>query len=189
MRLYKEFQANNDPKWRKVAQEVGITENYEHPPVTEVEVSHEAADELIGASIQQPDRGPTPPTPSPEAPTPAAQTPLFARFDGYDTPRTPQKSAPSAVAAQDETMDTEVLMDGEPPYDLEMPGLMDDDDDDNMVATLIIAGANADQARTYAAAVKGRTDNPTFMEFFGRGSIIKEANRARRCLDIRGLHA
>ena len=66
---------------------------------------------------------------------------------------------------------------------------MGDDDDDSMVAALIIDGANADQARTYAAAVKGRTDNPTCMEFFGRGSIIKEANKARRCLNIRGLHA
>ena len=27
------------------------------------------------------------------------------------------------------------------------------------------------------------------MEFFGRGLVIKEANRARRCLNIKGLHA
>ena len=27
------------------------------------------------------------------------------------------------------------------------------------------------------------------MEFDGRGSIIKEANKARRCLNVKGLHA
>ena len=30
---------------------------------------------------------------------------------------------------------------------------------------------------------------PTFMEFYGRGNIMKEASRARRCLNIRGIHA
>ena len=108
-RLYKAFRDNNDPKWRKVAQEVGVAEDYEHPPVTEVEVSHEAADELIGASTQQPDRGPTPRLPSPGTQTPAAETPLFARFEDDGAPRTPQRSLPSAIAPRDEAMDTETL--------------------------------------------------------------------------------
>ena len=48
-------------------------------------------------------------------------------------------------------------MDGESPFDLEM-----DDEDDTMVSTLILAGANMNQAKTYAAAVRGKTDAPTY---------------------------
>ena len=58
-----------------------------------------------------------------------------------------------------------------------------------MMNALILAGAGPDQARTYTAATRGKADPPTFMEFYGRGSIVGEANRARRCLNIKGLHA
>ena len=78
-RLYKAFQAKDDPKWKKVAQEVGISESCERPPVTEVEVSHEAADELIGAHIQQPRSAP--PTPVLEAPrTPTTRAAHFTEI-------------------------------------------------------------------------------------------------------------
>ena len=55
-----------------------------------------------------------------------------------------------------------------------------------MVSALLMAGANFNQARTYAAAVRGKIDPPTFMEVYGRGSIVKEANKARRCLNVKG---
>ena len=78
-------------------------------------------------------------------------------------------------------------MDGSAPFDLDMMG--PDDEGEQMVSALVMAGANVEQARTYTAAVRGRPDGPTFMEFFGRGAIVREANRARRCLNIQGLHA
>ena len=59
--------------------------------------------------------------------------------------------------------------------------LMDDEDPDSEVlSTLVLAGADVDQARAYISVVKGKKDPPTFMEVFGRGSIIKAANKARR---------
>ena len=42
-----------------------------------------------------------------------------APLDDDGAPRTPRMSLPTAVAAQDEAMDTQVLLDGEPPYDLD----------------------------------------------------------------------
>ena len=76
-------------------------------------------------------------------------------------------------------------MDGELPMDLG-PG---PDVDMDMVTTLILAGADPEQAQTYVSAIRGKVDNPTFMEFYGRGSLVREANQARRCLNIKGLHA
>ena len=58
-----------------------------------------------------------------------------------------------------------------------------------MVSACIMARANLDQARTCAAVVRGKIDLPTFMEFYGRGSIVKEATKARRCPNVKGLHA
>ena len=82
----------------------------------------------------------------------------------------------------------EVLIDGEPPFDLDMD-LGGGDEDESMMSALIMAGATFDQARTYAAAVRGKIDPPTFTELYERGSIVKEASRARRCLNVKGLHA
>ena len=110
---------------------------------------------------------------------------LFARFDDELPPTPePQPCAPAAGAGDDMDTSNDRLMDGESPFDLEM-----DDEDDTMVSTLILAGANMNQARTYAAAVRGKTDAPTFMEYYGRGEIMKDANRARRCLNVKGIHA
>ena len=58
----------------------------------------------------------------------------------------------------------EVLMDGEPPFDLDMD-LGGEGEDESMVSALLMIGANLNQARTYAAAVRGEIDPPTFMEF------------------------
>ena len=99
-------------------------------------------------------------------------------------PPTPelQACAPSVEADDDMGAPNDRLMDGESPYDLDMG-----DEDDAMVSTLILAGADLNQAKTYAAAVRGKTDAPTFMDFYGRGEIIKEANRARRCLNVASM--
>ena len=48
-------------------------------------------------------------------------------------------------------------MDGEPPFDLDMD-LGGGDEDESMVSALIMDGANLDQARTYAAVVRGKID-------------------------------
>ena len=106
---------------------------------------------------------------------------------------TPRGSIPVAVdpvepqSSTHEPMEMDTLPDGSAPYDLEMIG--PDENGKQMVSAFIMIGANVEQARTHTAAVRGRTDAPTFMEFFGRGEIVREANRARRELNIRGLHA
>ena len=72
----------------------------------------------------------------------------------------------------------------------DLDDVVDKDDQDEVMTTLILAGANPEQARTYAAAVRGNSNvTPTFVEFYGRGNIMKEANKARRCLNVRGIHA
>ena len=60
-----------------------------------------------------------------------------------------------------------------------------------MVSSLTMAGARSALAQTYAAVVKGLPNEKvqTFIDFYGRGSIMKEANKARGCLNIKGIHA
>ena len=79
---------------------------------------------------------------------------IFVRFDD-EFPPTPelQPCAPAAGSGDDMDTSNDRLLDGESPSDLEM-----DDEDDTMVSTLILAGDNMNQAETYAAAVRGKTD-------------------------------
>ena len=67
-------------------------------------------------------------------------------------------------------------MDGDAPFDLG-GDLGGEEEDESMVSVLLLASADFEQAKTFAAAVRGKIDPPTFMEFFGRVSIVKEANR------------
>ena len=98
---------------------------------------------------------------------------LLAPLGHPPTPEIQQSAAPAVEANDDMDTSNDRLMDGGSPFDLDMDG------DDTMVSALILAGANMNQAKTYAAAARGNTDVPTFMEFDGRGEIIKEANRAK----------
>ena len=157
---------------------MGIADQYQHPKPAAVD--DRAAEELLGVQEQ---------LVVPEAPRGSGDSvlapppPSTARHGRAGAPENPIVSYPSRVdpvesqPSTHEPMDTHVLQDGP------------DDDGKQMMSALILAGANVEQARTYTAAVGGRTDGPTFMEFFGRGATVREANRARRCLNIQGLHA
>ena len=54
-------------------------------------------------------------------------------------------------------------MDGDAPFDLDVD-LGGEEEDESMVSALFLAGADFEQAMTYAAAVRGKIDPTTFME-------------------------
>ena len=143
---------------------MGIEGEYQHPPQGEVDIEPAVLEDLIG---------PNPPTPTGNHP-PFEETDMpalvddvddpddpFVRFELPPTPE-PQPCAPAAGADDNMDISHDRMMNGESPFDLDMQ-----DEDDAMVSTLILAGANMNQAKTYAAAVRGKTDAPTFMELYG----------------------
>ena len=80
----------------------------------------------------------------------------------------------------------------------ELPDLFrgDDDDEDTMAESYVQSGADSTTARLCAARVLGSSKNKkglsqpeTFLEAFGRGSIVQEALQSRRNLNIEGLCA
>ena len=134
---------------------------------------------------------------------PAASTPhSFAPGDAVPSTPTrtnfPQsnlddRSVPMNADWVDENVD--LFFDGDDMDDGDLDdGLMQSLDnpepgDDAMISALVLAGATLKQAQQYTLAVRGQPDTPTFMEFFGRGSVVKQANKTRRSLNIKGLHA
>ena len=54
---------------------------------------------------------------------------------------------------------------------------------------MVLAGVYAEDAKIYAASLVASTKPTTFVEVFGRGSIVKEAARARRSLNLKALRA
>ena len=187
-RLYAEFQENNDPKWRKVAQELGIAEDFKFPARGSIDAEPGVVEELLGnperdIDIRQP---PTPPLGEPSVliplappagrapdPIPCARGPAATSSSSHlpdpvasePRPRSPRVSGGDTSIPMD--VSEEALMNGEQPFDLDMD-LGGEGEDESMVSALIMAGANFDQARTYAAAVRGKIDPPTFMEEGGQ---------------------
>ena len=71
-------------------------------------------------------------------------------------------------------------------------GLMDDSENATMssiVDSLVAARADRHCSRIYAATVKGSRKEASFVELYGRGSIMTDANLRRRNLNVQGLAA
>ena len=58
-----------------------------------------------------------------------------------------------------------------------------------MEAALIAAGSRKDAAQLFVNKVVDNTVATTVMEMYGQGTIVSEANRARRSLNCEGLRA
>ena len=66
---------------------------------------------------------------------------------------------------------------------------MNDNSPSAMIDALIGAGTCPKAAKLYAFAVLKNKFPSSFMEIYGRGSIVKDANGPRRALNIEGLAA
>ena len=192
-RIYSEFEKHSDPKWHQVQAEIRMKDKHVAPPRDQIDASGPELSELL------PDHFGTDPT---GIETPKASRPSTPRNDSSREAQPPSPvpsyapTSPGHGISDEDLADIvntsermEVEQDDVDP--MQDYGPYDLDDPDEMVSTLIMAGATADQAQTYAAAVRGKpsSETPTFMEFYGRGSIPREANRARRCLNVKGIHA
>ena len=58
-----------------------------------------------------------------------------------------------------------------------------------MEAALIAAGTRKDAAQLFFNKIIGKPGATTFMEMYGQGTIVSEANRTRRSLNCEGLRA
>ena len=72
-------------------------------------------------------------------------------------------------------------------------GLMDDNDDDTTMTTivdsLVATGADRHCSRIYAATITGSRTEASFVEVYGCGSIMADANLRRQNLNVQGLAA
>ena len=95
----------------------------------------------------------------------------------------------------------DTLMDGGSPYNLEediidptFPDIMGFDDEampesDAMMSALIAAGTSPEAASNFVHRVIGEKNATTFMEMYGQGSLVAEANKQRCSLNVEGLRA
>ena len=65
----------------------------------------------------------------------------------------------------------------------------DDDDDVQPVIDALIGAGVGDQKAKLKAKDMANPDETTFMELYGRGAIVREANGSRRDLNVAGLGA
>ena len=166
LRMYAEYERNDDAKWRAV-------KHLLEPKATQSDHVI-AADEPAQAAFEPPERPPLIPVnsyPNTEPNTLAPDTPMDDFDDAYDL---------FGPDSDDDGMDEEA------------PGT-----EDQMVDAFVLAGTTHDCARDYVRAMlrhrqahEPQMSKPTaFMEVFGGGAICREANRSRRNLNLRGLHA
>ena len=74
------------------------------------------------------------------------------------------------------------------------PDIMGFDDEampesDAMMSALIAAGTSPEAASNFVHRVIGEKNATTFMEMYGQGSLVAEANKQRRSLNVEGLRA
>ena len=64
-----------------------------------------------------------------------------------------------------------------------------DIEEDLMVSALIAAGTDRHSAQVFTTTVCALKTGPTFLEVYGRGHIMAEANGPRRALNVHGIEA
>ena len=215
-RIYSEWEANNDVKWVRAQQELGLNSDHADGPPGNVEI--DGLDELGTQRDRSVSRD--------RSSGSKHKSTAHSNDDHYELDPVDLVEADADVEAFPNGAGAEGAADEAAPIDppdAEMDDgvdlFFDGDDENEMHDSLILAGVDPDEARLFGATILGRytgvakssdsnntvfdhellgalanfstaSDPPTtFVEAFGRGSIIKEAAARRRNLNLKGLHA
>ena len=172
MRMYCHFHDTNHPKWKAVAgrleakKDSGAGGDFDKLDLEALEAEFDAPN-LI-------DEEPAPPTPLQHA----------EHFE-------PPSHVASGMEQEEEEGQPSVVVDAVDPSFADLLGdddvEMDHDGDATMMHVLRHIGVAHQTAANFVASVA----NPlsTFMEIYGRGGLVEEANRQRRSLNVEGLGA
>ena len=189
LRIYLEWKKAGDPKWEDVRHLVELDSRPSEP----------ARAEMDAEDFGPRDRGqPNSPADSSvhgglEAPTDGRWGP--EAFGSQDT--IPDHMNPDMDIFYPDKKEDEDMADDEIPdiigadewVDDRGPYYLDDGSSDAMIDALVMAGTNEEAARMFTYAVMKKRLPTTFVEIYGRGAIMKEANGPRRALNIEGLAA
>ena len=239
-RMYEEYRKNNDPKWRRVQEEIrrargesGPRTEHQDPRDGDDEPPARRARQDVGASSSQqpavhpssprqaaasssqepasssrsppPTAAPTPRRDHPIPPSPPTGVPSTGRLrPGVGgSPRIGKAAAPPPPPPQETWLEPE--SDGEDFREpeakrarrrtrseddgAEVFGNFDEDDEEQRVANaLLLCGVKEGIAQRKAADMVAPS-KATFVEMYGRGAIMREANTTRRDLNVEGLAA
>ena len=208
-RIYKEYEKSKHEKYTKVRAEIERARAENAPMPNFVDLDAADYEQWLSREIAREQTAPTPP-PTPRAPDPpvesaeddAASAPPEAKRARIDEPA----SAESAPGQPDVREDADNRDWRYPPDDYRHYRWMAGGDGDRdappsepeakrartvalLCHSLVDAGVNELDAGKYAMAMMGSADEATFIEMYGCGSIINEANGPRRNLGLRGLSA
>ena len=185
LRMYLTWQENGDKKFEQVRHIL--------------EPSHEADppggdDGILPDAIDRADR---PDEPEPlQQPGPAPPTPIETEedvneeSDGRWNPAAHR--GPGAMGPEDDEFGdlADFFAPGDTDDEMEVAAeTVDNDENDAMVDYLVMSGVKEAVARKHVKAMRSPKPMATFSEVYGRGSIVECANKARRDLNLKGLHA
>ena len=177
LRIYLKHYENNDKKWRDVK---GQLSREAKPKGDKEEIRLEGLDKSDAKAMEKPK--------APDAPL--SQSDHFQSdqriAEGMQAPGNPL-GGPSEAESYDR-------QDVDEAFDIFMDFPEDDDDmgdptaaSSAMEAALVAAGTRKDAARLFVKRIVGNAGATTFMEMYGQGTIVSEANRTRRSLNCEGL--
>ena len=200
LRMYSQFYEHNDPKWKAVESQIPRRED------SAADQEQVCLDE-VDADQKPKDKSPSNQRPAAQdVPRPAPATPLndekhfqppvkvsnaMRESDAMEFAYN-QSNGQSVGGGEHQPMD---VSDDPPVVDDEVPDcfLPSDDEDmdtvDRMQSALIGAGTDPDAAKYFVEHILGLSNATTFVEMYGQGSIVSEANTKRRSLNLRGLNA
>ena len=172
-RLYSEFETHHDAKWESAKRELGIdcTDTNLGPVDPEVGAL-DALDKHID-DRQQHTKSTARNSDEPAVDEAADDAELVA--DGVDREAFPDDQAVDVDSPEDVVADL-FMSDAE-------------DEGNQMLDALMLAGVDPPAANLFAARVSPSSRPETFFEVYGRGSIVAEALKQRRSLNVQGLHA
>jgi len=184
LRIYGDWEANNDPKWRAAERELQIDSTATGVAPQDIEL--EGIDRLDrpARSSNQPKSKSTARSSSERQ----VDEDVAIAEGGIDREAYPDD-------LDDDTMHVDVPTGRGFDPDEREEDVADiffgdgDDEEVQMTDSLVLAGVDQAEAKMFAAKVTGSIKSETFFEVFGRGSIVEEALKNRRNLNIKGLHA
>ena len=193
LRIYLEWKEHNDPKWNAVRHIVEPDSPAADPVPVEMEAEDFAPRQSPAPSSPAPSsashRGSGIATPGDGLTTPAHDghwDPESFQDFAQNDPDDPSMEGFFPDADEDDyphEPNADDWMDDRGPYDLDADG------GDAMMDALVMAGTDPEAAYLYTCAVMNKKLPPTFLQIYGRGGIMKEANWPRRSLNVEGLGA
>ena len=168
LRMYLAWKEAGDPKWNDV-REIVEPGSAPPPPVS------------LDMDIERPEPVP-PPTPTDDH---------DGRWDPTAFKENPEDAwnAPMGEYSPDDEDNDDSWMPAAEDFVPEPDAGNDDVSADAMTDALITAGTDAHAARLFTYAITKGEFPSSFMEIYGRGAIVKDANGPRRALNIQGLGA